>query len=153
MKLFTAALMTAACLVSASAFASGQERHDHSKHAGMGGTVHEEVVDGVKAGFTVQTMKEAMKSMGMELPKGVTETHHISLTLTEVKNGRIITEGEARLKVIGPDKTDQTRDLMAMHGHFGADVAMVKKGTYGIMCKFKTADGRTRQTRFWYTVK
>ena len=46
--------------------------HDHAGH-GMNylgnkspAMAHQEVVDGVKATFTVQTMKDAMKAMGME---------------------------------------------------------------------------------------
>jgi hypothetical protein len=40
-----------------------------------------------------------------------------------------------------------------MHGHFGADFNMSKKGKYGVMSKFKLADGKVRQAKFWYTVK
>jgi hypothetical protein len=148
-------LVTAAILALATpaAFAADQAGHDHSKHAAMGGPAHEEVITGVKATFTIQTMADAMKAMGMELPKGVKETHHISLTLKDVKSGKAITEGQATIKVQGPDKKQETKDLMAMHGHFGADFDMSKKGKYGVMCKFKTADGIERPAKFWYTVK
>ena len=151
-KLFItlAAILT---LAAPAAFAVDHAGHDHSKHAAMGGPVHEEVIEGVKVSFTVQTMADAMKAMGMEMPKGVKETHHISLNLKDVKSGRELTEGEAKLKVQGPDKSEQTKDLMAMHGHFGTDVVLAKKGKYGVMCKFKTADGKVRQAKFWYTVK
>jgi hypothetical protein len=136
------------------AFAADHSGHDmHSGMANMGGTAHEEVIDGVKATFTVQTMADAMKDMGMEMPKGVKETHHISLKLKDVKSGKDLTEGEAKVKIQGPDKKEQTKDMMGMHGHFGADFDMAKKGKYGIMCKFKTADGKTRPAKFWYTVK
>jgi hypothetical protein len=136
------------------AFAADHEGHDmHAGHASMGGPAHEEVIDGVKATFNVQTMADAMKAMGMDMPKGVKETHHISLALKDVKSGKALTEGEATIKLQGPDKKDQTRELMGMHGHFGADFEMVKKGKYGVMCKFKTADGKVRQAKFWYTVK
>jgi hypothetical protein len=149
--LATAAILS---LSTPAAFAADHEGHDmHAGHAAMGGADHEEVIDGVKATFTVQTMADAMKSMGMEMPKGVKETHHISLSLKDVKSGKTLTEGEATVKVQGPDKKDQTRELMAMHGHFGGDFEMAKKGRYGVMCKFKTADGKVRQARFWYTVK
>jgi hypothetical protein len=126
---------------------------DHGEHGGHGSAAHEEVIDGVKATFNVQTMADAMKEMGMKMPKGVKETHHISLNLKDVKSGRAITEGEAKIKVQGPDKKEQTKDLTGMHGHFGADFEMDKKGKYGVMTRFKTADGKIRQARFWYTVK
>ncbi len=135
------------------AFAADHGGHDMGRDAKIGGAAHEEVIDGVKAAFTVKTMKEAMKAMGMEMPKGVKETHHISLAIKDVKTGRELTQGEVKVKVQGPDKVEQTKDMMEMHGHFGADFVMAVKGKYGVMCKFRTPDGKVRQARFWYTVK
>jgi hypothetical protein len=140
-------------LAAPAAFAADHSGHDHSKHADMGGAAHEEVVDGVKATFTVQTMADAMKAMGMEMPKGVKETHHISAAFKDIKTGKPLTEGEVKIKVQSPDKTDQTMSLMGMHGHFGADFDLAKKGKYGVMCKFKLADGKVRSAKFWYEVK
>jgi hypothetical protein len=114
---------------------------------------HEEVVDGVKATFNVQTMVDAMKAMGMEMPKGMKETHHISVALKDAKSGKALTEGTVTIKVQNPDKTAQTKELMGMQGHFGADFEFSKNGKYGIMCKFQLKDGKTRQAKFWYTVK
>jgi hypothetical protein len=155
----TAVLIALAAVVAFSAqFASaadpGHAGHDMKQHGEMKGkAAHEEVVDGVKATFKVQTMADAMKAMGMEMPKGVKETHHVSVTFTDAKTGAVITDGEAKLKVQAPDKTAETKDLMAMHGHFGADVLMAKKGKYGIMAKFKVKDGKVRQVKFWYQLK
>jgi hypothetical protein len=149
-------LVTAAILALSAplAFAADHMGHDmNAGHATMGGAAHEEVIDGVKATFNIQTMADAMKAMGMEMPKGVKETHHISLALKDLKSGKALTEGEATVKVQGPDQKEQTRELIGMHGHFGADFEMGKKGKYGVMCKFKTADGKVRQSKFWYTVK
>ncbi len=127
-------------------------------HAGHGmehkmNSAHEEVVDGVKATFNVQTMADAMKEMGMEMPKGVKETHHISVTFAPVKGGAPLTEGSVTIKVQNPDKTTQTKELMGMHGHFGADFDMAKGGSYGVMCKFQLKDGKVRQAKFWYPAK
>ncbi len=144
---------TAAILALAAPAAFAADHAGHGDHGNMGGAAHEEVVDGVKATFTVQTMADAMKAMGMEMPKGVKETHHISLALKDIKSGKALAEGEVRVKVQGPDKKEQTKDMMGMRGHFGADFDMAKKGKYGVMAKFKTADGKVRQAKFWYTVK
>ena len=130
--------------------------HDHSGHAmdhNMSTAAHEEVVDGVKATFNVQTMAAAMKEMGMEMPTGVKETHHISVSFKDVKSGNVLTEGTVMVKVQNPDKSNQTKDLMGMHGHFGADFELSKSGKYGVMCKFQLKDGKTRQAKFWYSVK
>ena len=123
----------------------------HMEH--KSGVAHEEVVDGVKATFAVQTMADAMKSMGMEMPKEVKETHHISVNFKDAKSGKALTEGEVKIKIQNPDKSEQSKDLMGMHGHFGADFDMAKKGKYGVMCKFQLKDGKVHQSKFWYTVK
>jgi hypothetical protein len=155
MKKLVLSIAAILAMAAPTAFAADHAGHDmHSDHSNMGIAAHEEVIDGVKVTFTVQTMAEAMKTMGMEMPKGVKETHHISLNLKDVKSGKALTEGAAvKVKVQGPDKKEQTKDMTGMHGHFGADFDMAKKGKYGVMCKFKTADGRVRQAKFWYTVK
>lgn len=155
-------LMLAATLALAAPAAFAME-HDHGEHGNgahemkhdghMGSVAHEEVMDGVKATFTIQTMADAMKRMGMEMPKGVKETHHVSVSFKDVKSGKALTEGEVKVKVQNPDKSDQSKELMGMQGHFGADFDMSKKGKYGVMCKFQLKDGKTRSAKFWYTVK
>jgi len=151
MKNLVLALAAILALSAPAAFAAGHDMH--AGHAATGGAAHEEVIDGIKATFNVQTMADAMKDMGMEMPKGVKETHHISVSFKDVKSGKALTEGEVKVKVQAPDKSDQSKDLMGMHGHFGADFVMSKKGKYGVMSKFKLADGKVRQAKFWYTVK
>ncbi|UFS69817.1 hypothetical protein LPW11_18245 [Geomonas sp. RF6] len=119
----------------------------------MGDVAHQEVVDGVKVTFKVMSMKEHMKAMKMEMPKGMKETHHIAAEFKDAKSGKPITEGTATVKVQGPDGSTQTKDLMAMQGHFGADFDLSKKGKYGVMSKFQLKDGKTRSSKFWYTAK
>jgi hypothetical protein len=118
-----------------------------------GKSAHQEVVDGVKATFNIQTMKDAMKEMGMEMPKGVKETHHLSVSFNDMKTGKAITAGEVTVKIQNPDKSEQTKDLPAIHGHFGADFELAKKGKYGVMCRFKLPDNKVRSSKFWYEVK
>lgn len=153
------ALIIAAATLALSApaaFAADNEVHDHGSmdmghgdHSmmSMGKTAHEEVVDGVKATFNVIDIQQKMKEMGMK------ETHHIMVMFTDAKSGKMMSGGEVKIKVMGPDKSEQVKDLMGMEGGFGSDFAMTKKGKYGVMCKFKLADGRVRNAKFWYTVK
>jgi hypothetical protein len=135
------------------AFAADHSGHDMQVKSNMVGLAHEELVDGVKVQFTIQTMSDAMKAMGMEMPKGVKETHHISVTFKDAKTGKQLTEGVVAIKLLVPDKTEQVKDLIGMHGHFGADFTMVKKGKYGVLCKFQLKDGKIRQAKFWYEAK
>jgi hypothetical protein len=125
----------------------------HGEHSmmEMGDVAHQEVIDGVKSTFKVMSMKEHMK--GMDMPKGMKETHHIMVEFKDAKTGKALTEGEVKVKVQNPDKTEQAKELMGMQGHFGADFDLSKKGKYGVMSKFQLKDGKVRQAKFWYTVK
>ncbi|HUJ18586.1 MAG TPA: hypothetical protein VL197_11405 [Nitrospirota bacterium] len=121
--------------------------------SGAGAIAHEEIIDGVKATFKVLNMKESMLVHGVEMPRGIKETHHLAVVFRNAKSGRLLTEGQVRAKIIGPDHREQIKDLAEMKGHFGVDVDLLKKGKYGIMVKFKIDDEMVRETRFWYTVK
>jgi len=151
-------LILAAATLALSAPMTSLAAMDHGGHGDhsmmeMGDVAHQEVIDGVKATFKVLSMKEHMKAMKMELPKGLKETHHIMVDFKDAKSGKALTEGEVMIKVQAPDKVEQTKELMGMEGHFGADFDLSKKGKYGVMAKFKLADGKVRQAKFWYTVK
>jgi hypothetical protein len=124
---------------------------DHS--AQQGTVAHEEVVDGVKATFIIQSMAEAMKGMKMEMPALMKETHHIHVEFKDTKTGKALTKGDVKIKVLNPDKSEQLKDLVGMQGHFGADIDLSKKGKYGVMTKFQVKDGKVHQSKFWYTVK
>lgn len=151
----TAALIAVLMMTMAVPLAVKAAEHDHgSMHEGHGGqmaqagmVVHRQLVDGVKVTFRIMDMK------GMEMPKGIKETHHLMAEFVDAKSGKPINEGEAKVKVVGPDKSEQTKDLVGMEGHFGADIAMSKPGKYGVMCKFKVKDGKVRSSKFWYGVK
>ena len=153
-----AALAFAAPMTSFAAMEHGSMKGmEHMEH--MAGVAHEEVVDGVKATFMIISMTERMKEMKMEMPKGMKETHHLMVTFTDAKSGKNLPEGEVKVKIQGPDKLEQTKDLMGMPGMsgmaagFGADLVMNKKGKYGVMTKFKLKDGKVRSAKFWYSVK
>ncbi len=159
MKKITLIVAAVVALSSPAAFAAmdhGSMPMDHGtgsmdmKHDGnmsMGKMAHEEVVDGVKATFQVIDIQHKMKEMGMK------ETHHIMVMFTDARSGKMLTGGEAKIKVMGPDKTEQVKDLMGMEGGFGSDFTLPAKGKYGIMCKFQLKDGKVRNSKFWYTVK
>ena len=149
--LIAALFALAAPVASFAAMDHGSMKMEHGGH--QGDVAHEEVVDGVKATFKVTSMKEHMKAMKMEMPMEMKETHHIAVEFKDAKTGKALTDGDVKIKVQNPDKSDQTKDLMGMEGHFGADFDMSQKGKYGVMCKFQLKDGKTRSAKFWYTVK
>lgn len=127
---------------------------DHAEHMQhTGGVAHEEVVDGVKATFKLMDMANHMKSMGIKMPTEMKETHHLAVEFKDARTGKPLEQGEIVIKVRGPGKSEQTKSLTAMAGHFGTDLDLSEKGKYGIACKFKLADGKPRQVRFWYETK
>ena len=125
----------------------GAMKMEHGGMMSMGKLAHEEVVDGVKATFNVIDIKAKMKEMGMK------ETHHLMVVFTDAKSGAKLSDGEAKIKVIGPDKKEQVKELMGMEGGFGADFTMAKPGKYGVMAKLRLKDGKVRSVKFRYTVK
>ncbi len=154
-----AVIITVASFVLAAPLASFAMDHEsmpggmeHGGHMMMKGQpAHEEVVDGVKVTFKVMSMKEHMK--GMAMPKEIKETHHLMVEFKDAKTGKALTEGEVKVKVLGPDKAGQVKDLMGMEGHFGGDFDLSKKGKYGVMAKSKLKDGKVRSVKFWYSAK
>lgn len=125
----------------------GAKQMEHGGMMSMGKAAHEAVVDGVKASFVVIDNRGTMKEMGMK------ESHHIMVMFTDAKSGKTLSEGEVTVKVVAPDKKEEVKALMGMEGGFGDDFVMVKPGKYGVLAKFKLKDGKTRSTKFWYTVK
>ena len=125
----------------------GSMKMEHGDMMSMGKVAHEEVVDGVKATFEVLDIKAKMKEMGMK------ETHHIMVVFTDTKTGKKLSEGDVKIKVMAPDKGEQTKELMGMEGGFGSDFILAQKGKYGVMCRFQLKDGKVRSSKFWYTVK
>jgi hypothetical protein len=134
-------------------------QHDHgATHAGHGGEMmqmgtvaHQQVAGGVKATFSVMDMREQVK--GSEMPKGLKETHHLMVQFADAKSGKPLTSGEVKVKIVGPDKSEQVKALVGMSGHFGADFVMDKKGRYGILYKFKLTGGKVESGKFWYSIK
>src|SRR5262245_44270615 len=127
--------ISAILALAAPVFAAEHSGHDHGGHdmghgehsmMEMGQVAHQEVIDGVKAVFKVLSMKEHMKASNMEMPKDMKETHHIMVEFKDAKSGKALTEGEVKVKVQNPDKSEQTKDLMGMQGHFGADFDLSK---------------------------
>jgi len=151
MTVLIAAVLALSAPLTILAMEHGSMNMDHGGH--QGDVAHEEVVDGVKATFKIMSMKEHMKAMDMEMPKEMKETHHIAVEFKDAKTGKALTEGEVKVKVQNPDKSDQSKELMGMQGHFGADFELSKKGKYGVMSKFQLKDGKVRNAKFWYTVK
>jgi hypothetical protein len=114
-----------------------------SSMAGMKTFKHEAVVDGIRAEFQVMSLAD----MNMTDPEG--RTHHIMVKLDREGMDHPITDAVGKIKVIAPDKQEQTGvlkhygDMMAANFTFGAP------GKYGVICLFKE-NGEKHVVKFWY---
>jgi hypothetical protein len=124
---------------------------DHASH--RGGAAHEEVVDGVKATFRITSIADEMRGKGLAIPKGLKETHHLAAAFTDIAGKKALVNGLVAIRIQGPGQSGEPRELIAMDGHFGADLDLSRPGQYAIMCRFVLEDGKKRQAMFRYQVK
>ena len=143
--------LSAPLMASASEHGSMNMEMKHDGMMSMGKMIHSETVDGVKVMFHLIDMKEKLK--GMQVPAGMTDTHHLMIMFSDAKSGKMLSSGQVKVKIIGPDKSEQVKTMMGMNGGFGSDVNLSAKGKYGIMTKFLLSDGKVRSCKFWYEVK
>ena len=84
-KLLAASATAAIFALSSPLVALAAEQHGGHTMENKSTAAYEAVIDGVKATFNVQSMADAMKGMKMDMPKGMKETHHISVAFKDVK--------------------------------------------------------------------
>lgn len=114
---------------------------------------HEQTLGAVRVTFQFVSMKEHLQAKNIPVPAGMKETHHLKVDFLDAKTGKPLTEGEARVKVLGPNKSAEVKDLMAMNNRFCADFDLSRKGKYGVMTKFQLKGGEVQSVKFWYNVK
>lgn len=124
---------------------------DHAAH--RGNVVHEGVVDGVKATFSITGISEELRAKGVTLQRGMKATHHLSAAFADVAGRQPLVKGLVAIRLQGPGSSGEPLELVGMDGHFGIDLDLSQPGQYGIMCRFVLADGKKRQTMFRYEVK
>lgn len=112
----------------------------------MHGYKHKAVVDGIEAEFEVMSLA----SMNMKDPDG--NTHHIMVKFSKEHMDHPMEGVIGKIKVIGPDKKDQTNTLKDYGGILAANFAFREQGDYGVICLFKTGDQK-HTVKFWYPHK
>ena len=163
MKRMMIAFLTAALMATLPLAAAAQEHgshgshnkkkehaaHSHADHGAAHDSmieIGEQTVDGVEGMAHLNDIREAMAKMKMK------ETHHFIMMFMG-KDGAIET-GTAALKIVDPaGKEGEAIRLVAMDGHFGADIVLPAKGDYLFRVGTRLPDGKTRQYEFRYTLK
>jgi hypothetical protein len=104
-------------------------------------------VAGVQGEAHINDVREAMARLKMK------ETHHFMVMFMDGK-GAHIEEGTAAVKITGPEgKESDAIRLVAMDGHFGADIVLAQPGKYTFKVGSRLPDGQTRQYEFTHTLK
>jgi hypothetical protein len=115
------------------------------EQSGMGGTFkHMATQGGIDAEFQVMRLA----SMNMTSDKG--ETHHIMVRLKAVDSGAPIKDAIGKIKVIGPDKTEQEGVLENYNGILAANFTFKAPGKYGVICLLKVK-AQKEGFKFWYS--
>jgi hypothetical protein len=113
-------------------------------HSGMGGNFkYTATEEGIDAEFQVMSLA----SMNMTSDKG--ETHHIMVNLKAADGGAPIKNAIGKIKVIGPDKSEQEGTLKNYSGILAANFTFKEPGKYGVICLLKNGDNKA-VFKFWY---
>jgi len=127
----------------------GHDGMDMSSHESMEGhgdkmQYHHSAVDKhVRAEFQIMSLA----SMNMKDPQN--NTHHIMVKLFHDMENNQYKEAVGRVKIIGPDKSEQTNTLKNYNGIYAANFTFEKKGKYGVICLIKVGD-KKHLFKFWY---
>lgn len=133
---------------------SDMKMEDHGDHGAMMmkgdmAMLGDEVKDDVKGFAHIKDVSEAMARMGMK------ENYHFMIMFMDTKTGKPIETGTAAVKITDPAGKDTAApvELMAMDGHFGADILLDQKGEYHFKVGTKLPDGKKRQYDFKFSAK
>jgi len=104
---------------------------------------HQMVDKQVRAEFQIMSLA----SMNIKDPDGA--THHVMVKLYDNSNNQPVKEAVGKIKVIGPDKSEQTNGLKNYNGVFAANFTFNKKSKYGVICLLNI-NGEKHLFKFWY---
>jgi len=120
--------------------------------------VKEIIVEGIKVKFEIATMEEHKKMMEeMKMKMEMSDksaTHHIAVTFYDEKTGKEVTDASVNMKVVSPNKNEQTKMLISMPEmkHFGNDFNLSEKGRYEILILLKIGE-KKRKGGVYYDIQ
>jgi len=89
----------------------------------------------------------SLASMNMKDPNGA--SHHIMVKLFHDSKKYQIKEAVGKIKIIGPDDSEQIDSLKNYNGIFAANFKFLKTGKYGVICLIEV-NGEKHLFKFWY---
>ena len=115
---------------------------EHNRQAGV--FKQEVVVRSIRSEFQIMSLT----SMNTKDSDGA--THHVMVKLYDKSGDQLVKNIVGKVKVIGPDESEQINGLKNYNGTFAANFTFSKKGKYGIICLVKI-DGKKHLFKFWYS--
>ena len=127
---------------------AGEKTHaqpsDKMNHAAMTDKFEHQVVDKqIRAEFQIMSLA----SMNMKDPDGA--SHHVMVKLYDNSGKQPVKEVVGKIKVVGPEKSEQINTLKDYNGILAANFTFNKKGKYGVICLMKI-NGEKHIFKFWY---
>lgn len=130
-----------ALLLASTAFAyKANESHEKMTTSAF---KHKAVDNGVRAEFQIMSLA----SMNMKDSGGA--THHVMVKLYDNSGNQPVKEAVGKVKVIGPEKSEQINTLKNYNGILAANFTFNKKGKYGVICLLNI-NGEKHLFKFWY---
>ncbi len=114
-----------------------------SSHGTVPGFNHSQVVDGVRAEFTVMSLAS------MKIPGQGDETHHVMVKFFDEAAKTQVIGLAAKVKIVSPSGKESEAGLKDYSGIYAANFSAKEPGKYGIICLFRIAD-KNRVVKFWY---
>ena len=142
------------CSVSSNLATAGTAKEEHGKtnmatptkmeHTSTTDAFKKEVVvKHIRAEFQIMSLA----SLNMKDPDGA--THHVMVKLYDNSGNQLVKDIVGKVKVMGPNKSEQTNGLKNYNGIFAANFTFSQKGKYGVICLVKI-DGEKHLFKFWY---
>ena len=127
---------------------AGEKTHaqpsDKMNHAATTDKFEHQVVDKqIRAEFQIMSLA----SMNMKDPDGA--SHHVMVKLYDNSGNQPVKEAVGKIKVVGPEKSEQINTLKDYNGILAANFTFNKKGKYGVICLMKI-NGEKHIFKFWY---
>jgi hypothetical protein len=97
----------------------------------------------VRADFQIMSLAD------MNLKDQDGNTHHVMVKLFDASKKDPLKAAIGKVKIIGPDKSEQSATLTSYNGIFAANFKFKQTGKYGVICLLKV-NGETHLFKFWY---
>jgi len=120
-----------------------QTHGDMDMSAPKGNFKHSMTEKHVQADFQIMSLAD----MNMKDQEG--NTHHVMVQLFDAQKKDQLKKAVGKVKIIGPDKSEQTATLKSYNGIFAASFKFKQTGKYGVICLLKV-NGEKHLFKFWY---